>query len=95
MRIFNFTNFITEKLGVSKASIQFVDLLEDTCYNDFVQFLHSGLRVWDSTKRKEVEKIPYSKIKPYIKDINVYKEFPVVGFELVYLFKKFRNIITK
>ena len=91
MRIFNFTNFITEKLGVSKASIQFVDLLEDTCYNDFVQFLHSGLRVWDSTKRKEVEKIPYSKIKPYIKDINVYKEFPVVGFELVYLFKKFTD----
>jgi len=91
MRIFNFDQFILEKLGVSEPSIQFVDMLEEKCYSDFLEFAASGLNTWDSSKKNEVEKIPYSKIRSYIKDKNIYKDFPVVGFELVYLFKKFTD----
>ena len=91
MWIFNFNQFIVEKLGVSEPSIQFVDILEEKCLSDFSEFLESGLKIYDSTKRKEIEKIPYSKLRPYIKDKNLYKDFPVVEFELVYLFRKFTD----
>jgi hypothetical protein len=88
MRFFNFSEFTVEKLGVSEPSIQFIDILEQKCYNDFLEFFESDLNTLDSTKTGEVEVMPYSKIKTYIKDRNIYKEFPVVGFEFIYLFKK-------
>lgn len=84
MMIYNFGNFVVEKFGVSLASLQFVDFLNDRCFHKFEEFLDSGLRSWDS----HMDKIPYTSIKSYIKDPEIYSQFPVVGFELVYDFTK-------
>ena len=87
MSIFNFNQFIGEKLGVSKPSIQFTEVLEQKCYDDFLKFLQSSDRIWNN----QMEKVPYKSLRPYIKDKNIYKEFPVIEFELVYLFRKFSD----
>jgi hypothetical protein len=84
MGIFSFNQYILEKLGVSKASLQFVEFLNDRCLSSFEEFMDSNMRKLDN----HIDKIPYSLIKSYIKDRDVYSQFPVVGFELVYLFTK-------
>jgi hypothetical protein len=84
MRIFSFNQYIVEKLGVSVASLQFVEFLNKRCLSSFEEFLESDMRKWDN----HMDKIPYSLIKTYIKDPEVYSQFPVVGFELIYLFNK-------
>ena len=84
MGIFSFNQYIVEKLGVSQASIQFIDLLNQRCLKSFEEFYESGVRKWDN----HLDKIPYSYLKSYIKDREIYSQFPVVGFELVYLFTK-------
>lgn len=86
MRIENFNKFqfITEKLGISEPSIQFVDLLCKFGSNAFDEFIESDDRKWDN----KMEKIPYRYIRPYIHDNDVYEEFPVVSFEMIYLFNK-------
>lgn len=84
MEIFSFNQYIVEKLGVSKASLQFVEFLNIRCLLSFEEFLESGMRKLDN----HMDKIPYGLIKSYIKDRELYSQFPVVGFELVYLFTK-------
>jgi hypothetical protein len=88
MWILSFNDYITEKFGVSKSSIQFVDLLNQRCVDDFIKFFRSS-----SNKLTEhIERINYTELKSSIKDRGVYTEFPVVGFELVYEFKKKTNL---
>lgn len=84
MRIFSFSQYIVEKLGVSAPSLQFVEFLNQRCLSSFEEFLESGMMKWNN----HMDKIPYSLIKTYIKDPEVYSQFPVVGFELIYLFNK-------
>jgi len=84
MEIFLFNQYIVERLGVSKPSLQFIDLLNTRCLISFEEFLDSGLRKWEN----HMDKIPYGSIKSYIKNLELYEQFPVVGFELVYLFNK-------
>lgn len=82
--IFNFKDFlINEKHGVSDASIMFIDILETKTYNVFLDFLKS--------KEKAIEEwvdIKYRTLVPFITDSELYKEFPVVGFELIVTAKK-------
>jgi len=87
MGIYSFDQYLVEKLGVSQASLQFVDFLNSRCLSSFREFLETNLRKWDN----HMEKIPYSLIKSYIKDYDLYSQFPVVGFELVYLFNKYTD----
>lgn len=85
MRIQNFNSFsITEKLGISKPSLQFVDLICDHAISAFEDFIDISDQKWDN----KMEKIPYRLIRPYILDLEIYEEFPVVSFEIVYNFSK-------
>jgi hypothetical protein len=88
MWILSFSDYITEKFGVSEPSIQFADILNQRCLDDFIKFFESS----NSKLEDHIEKISYSEIKPFIKNREFYSEFPVVGFELVYNFKKKTNL---
>lgn len=83
MRIEKFDKFF-EKLGVSEPSIQFVDIICNYAISSFEEFLESDDQKWD----QKMERIPYRVIRPYILDMELYEEFPVVSFEIVYNFSK-------
>ena len=83
MGIFSFNQFLSEASGVSEPSLQFFDILQEKCEQAFNTFYESNLR-----KENRDEKIEYSSLKSYIKDTNLYKDFPVVGFELEFNFEK-------
>lgn len=85
MGILNFNQFITEKLGVSLPSLQFVDFLEKRCLKAFISFSKSK-----NTTMHEIDKIGFNSIKKYLNK-EIYSEFPIVGFEIVYDFKKYTN----
>jgi hypothetical protein len=87
MEIYSFNQYLVEKLGVSQASLQFIDFLNSRCLSSFREFLETNLRKWDN----HMDKIPYNLIKSYIKDTDLYSQFPVVGFELIYLFNKYTD----
>ena len=87
MEIYSFNQYLVEKLGVSQASLQFVDFLNSRCLSSFREFLETNLRKWDN----HMDKIQYNLIKSYIKDYDLYSQFPVVGFEFIYLFNKFTD----
>ncbi len=87
MIIYSYNQYIKEKHGVSEPSIQFVDIINDKCYNSFIDFYHSDKNKLDNY----IDKIDYNSIKDKIKDSEVYDEFPVIGFELIYLFRKFKD----
>lgn len=90
MNIFNFRQFINEKQGVSLPSIIFADFLENWIYNTFLEFLES-----DEKSVYDLDDIKYGLLKTYIKDIKLYSEFPVVGFEVIKDFKKTKSRIFK
>lgn len=83
MGIFNFKDFITERLGVSESSLIFADFLESRIYNIFLEFLDSKDKVINKT-----DEVKYTLLKNYIKDKSLYADFPVVKFEVVLSFKK-------
>jgi hypothetical protein len=83
MGIFNFKQFLLERHGVSESSLMFVDVLENKTYYSFIDFLNSK-----ETKLDERVEIKYRTLVPYIKDKQLYADFPVVGFELILDFKK-------
>ena len=83
MGIFNFKDFINEKLGISESSLIFADFLESRVYHTFVEFLNSSEKNLDKT-----DIVKYTLLKNYIKDKALYADFPVVKFELVLEFKK-------
>ena len=49
MGIFNFKDFIIEKLGVSESSLVFGDFLESRVYHTFLEFLNSNEKTLDKT----------------------------------------------
>lgn len=84
MGIFNFKQFIlNERHGASEASLMFVSILENKTYYKFLDFLESKEIILDETVD-----VKYRTLNPFIKDKELYKDFPVVGFELVLEFKK-------
>jgi len=84
MGILNFKDFsINERHGASEASLLYVDILQRKTYYAFTEFLKSR-----ETRLDETVEVKYRYLTPYIKDKELYKEFPVVGFELVLEFKK-------
>ena len=86
MGIFNFKDFINEKLGISESSLIFADFLESRTYHTFIEFLNSSEKSLDKT-----DEIKYTLLKNQIKDKKLYADFPVVKFELVLEFKKLKN----
>jgi hypothetical protein len=83
MGIFNFKDFINEKLGISESSLIFADFLEGRLYHTFVEFLNSSEKSLDKT-----DLVKYTLLKNHIKDKSLYADFPVVKFELVLEFRK-------
>jgi hypothetical protein len=83
MGIFNFKEFITERLGAAEASLIYVDILQRKTFYKFSKFLESS----DNNLDETVE-VKYRSLTPFIKNKELYKQFPVVGFELVLEFKK-------
>jgi len=84
MRIINFKEFsINERLGVSLSSIMFADFLEKRVTKKIIDFIESG-----DQSLEEIDNLKFWRLRPYIKDWNLYKEFPVVGFEVILNFKK-------
>jgi hypothetical protein len=83
MGIFNFKDFIIEKLGVSESSLVFGDFLESRVYHTFLEFLNSNEKTLDKT-----DEVKYTLLKNFIKDTSLYADFPVVKFELLLQFKK-------
>lgn len=87
MKIFSFNEYIVEKLGVSKSSLQFLDFLSKRCFSSLEDFYESDDKIWN----EKMDKVSYNLLKTYIKDLDLYSKFPVVGFELIYLFRKFTS----
>jgi hypothetical protein len=83
MGIFNFKDFINEKLGISESSLIFADFLEGRIYHTFVEFLNSSEKSLDKN-----DEVKYTLLKSHITDKNLYADFPVVKFELLLQFKK-------
>lgn len=83
MGIYNFKEFITERLGAAESSLVYVDILQNKTYQKFIKFLESSENTLDETLD-----IKYRYLTPYIKNKELYKDFPVVGFELVLEFRK-------
>lgn len=83
MKIFDFRNFINEKLGISESSLIFADFLESRTYHIFLEFLDSVEKSLEKT-----DEIKYTLLKDSIKDKSLYSDFPVVKFEIVLNFKK-------
>lgn len=83
MGIFNFKEFITERIGAADASLVYVDILQKKTYYRFLKFLESSENSLDETLE-----VKYRSLTPFIKNKELYKQFPVVGFELVLEFKK-------
>ena len=86
MGIFNFKDFINERLGISESSLIFADFLESRTYHTFIEFLNSSEKSLDKT-----DVVKYTLLKNQIKDKKLYADFPVVKFELVLQFRKLKN----
>jgi hypothetical protein len=86
MGIFNFKDFINEKLGISESSLVFADFLEGRLYHTFLEFLNSSEKSLDKT-----DVVKYTLLKNHITDKSLYADFPIVNFELVLEFKKLKN----
>ena len=83
MGIFNFKQFLLERHGIAESSLLYVDILKRKTYHRFIEFLKSKENQLDET----IE-VKYRYLTPFIKDRELYKDFPVVGFELIVEFKK-------
>ena len=84
MGIFSFNEFIVERLGVSEASLLFVDTLEARAVGIFESFIKS-----DEKQLKITEIIDYRILRPLINrnELELYSKFPVIKFELEIDFK--------
>lgn len=85
MKIYNFKNFILERLGVGIPSIQYAEPI----YKKTIE----GLKHFLEEKKEYKEylndpKISSEELRPYIGTEAEYKEFPVVGISLDLHFKK-------
>ncbi len=84
MRIFDFKNFVlNERLGLSESSTMFTDIIFKTIFNDFDLFFKSSEKSYSDTAI-----ISYRKLRPFITNLKLYSDFPVVGFEIDLEFKK-------
>ncbi len=84
MRIFDFKNFIVnERLGLSESSTMFREIIYKTVYSKFTEFFKST-----DKSISETLVINYRKLRPQITNLNLYSDFPVVGFEVDVEFKK-------
>ncbi len=86
--IFKFNDFLLEKFGVAESSLIFVDLLFKKCLDRFENYFN--IENGDNTL-KYVENIRLGSLTPYIKDMELYKDFPVVGFDIEYDFSKYSD----
>jgi hypothetical protein len=86
MRILNFNTFLTEALGVAEASLTFIPFLKERIEKRFLYFLNRS-----DLETKYVENIRFNSIKSYIKDLELYFKFPVVGFDIEYEFVKYTD----
>jgi hypothetical protein len=84
MGIFSFNQFISEKLGVSEASLIFSDILFVRSKSAFISFFNS-----DEKTYKSIDIIGYRMLKQSLNASNkdIYGEFPVITFELNLDFK--------
>ncbi len=83
MGIFNFKDFLTERHGAAKSSLLYTDILQKKTYYKFLDFIKSR-----ESRLDETVEVKYRSLTPYIKDKELYSDFPVVGFELILEFKK-------
>lgn len=86
MLIVEFCKFINEKYGSSESSLIFSEILTARTYHNFIDFLNS-----DEKKLEKTDIVKYNSLRTYIKDKNLYSDFPVVGFEIVLNFKKVKS----
>jgi hypothetical protein len=90
MRISSFNNFINERLGVSESSLIFASILENKIQWAFRDFVKS-----DSKTYKKTMNVGYRLLRPYIKNLELYSEFPVVKFEIDLDFNKLTEVQFK
>lgn len=85
MGIFSFNDFISEKLGVSEASLLFSDLLCIRSRSFFIDFMKS-----DEKQYTKTDIIGYRLLNQNLNSSNkeLYAKFPVITFELNLNFKK-------
>ena len=87
MKMLKFNEFILEKLGVAESSLIFVDFISSRIKQRFKHFMSKE----DEKELDYVENIGFNSIEKYITDIELYKKFPVVGFDLKYNFVKYSD----
>lgn len=82
MYIKSYLNFIKESYGVSKSSIIFEPVIYSMFMHNIEEFFESGLNTSEKT-----ELIKYNLLKTYIKDKNLWSDFPVREFNIKFTFK--------
>jgi len=83
MTVFSFNRFVNEKFGLSEASIIFEPFLAERMHSLFKKFLLSGK---DSYASNTI--INYSELLPFIKNVDLYSKFPIVGIDLKFSFDR-------
>ena len=83
IKMFNQYFSINEAYGVSKSYIIFADAIVTSLIGEFEDFVNS-----EELEHKSNIIIKYGNLKTYIKDVDLWADFPVKEIKLEYTFKK-------
>ena len=81
--IFKFSDFVNESLGISEASLIFMEHISKRIKEEFIDF-------YNTTETKRLVKkvsIPYVQLKPLILDKELWTDYPISDLEMTLKFK--------
>ena len=80
--IFKFSDFVNESLGISEASLIFMEHISKRIKEEFIDF-------YNTTETKRLVKkvsIPYVQLKPLILDKELWTDYPISDLEMTLKF---------